>query len=165
MERTTLPGIGVRYDLLTETGRLVGVVNHRNGRRELVIFDRDDPDSCAASIVLTDEEAAGLADVLGASVMLGQLVGIGDQAEGLVTEQLPITPSSPYSGRPLGHTHARTRTGVSIVAVVRERQVITSPGPDFVFEGGDKVVVVGTRDGLDKLTAILADEDTGTLDG
>jgi K+:H+ antiporter subunit KhtT len=161
VEQTALPGIGVRHDLVTETGRRVGVVSHRSGRRDLVLFDRDDPDACLASIPLTDDEAEALADILGASLMLGQLAGLRQQAAGLLTEQVPITPGSPYAGRPLGHTRARTRTGASIVAVLRERKVIPSPGPDFVFEAGDMVVVVGTRTGLDNLTAILANEDAG----
>lgn len=161
MQKTTLPGIGIRHDLTTKAGRLVGVVSHRNGNRDLVIYDQNDPDSCSASVLLTDDEATALADILGAAVMLGQLVGIPDQAEALVTEQVPIAPGSSYDGRQLGDTRARTRTGVSIVAVLREHEVFTSPGPDFIFEGGDKVVVVGTRVGLDKLTDILANEDAG----
>jgi TrkA domain protein len=163
VEQTALPGIGVRHDLVTETGRRVGVVSHRNGRRDVVVFDPDDPDSCIASVPLTDDEAEALADILGASLMLGQLAGLREQAAGLLTEQVPITPGSLFAGRPLGHTRARTRTGVSIVAVLRENKVIPSPGPDFVFEAGDAVVVVGTREGLDKLTAIFANE--GGLDG
>ncbi len=149
----------MRYDLLTQTGRLVGVVNRRSGRRDLVIFDRDDPDSCAATIQLTDDEATTLADILGASVMIGQLSGIGEQAKGLHVEQVPITASSLYAGRPLGDTRARTLTGVSIVAILREHEVVASPGPEFVFEAGDRLVVVGTRAGLDKLTALLANEE------
>lgn len=159
VQKTTLPGIGVRHDVVTKAGRLVGVLSHRNGDRDLVIFDRNDPDSCSASVLLTDDEATALAEILGAAVMLGQLLGIPDQAAALVAEEVPITPGSPYDGRQLGDTRARTRTGVSIVAVLREHQVITSPGPDFVFEGGDKVVVVGTRAGLSMLTDILASED------
>lgn len=123
-----------------------------------MVFDPDDPDACVASIPLTDDEAEALADLLGASLMLGQLAGLRQQAAGLLTEQVPIQAGSRYAGRPLGDTKARTRTGVSIVAVLRERQVIPSPGPEFVFEAGDVVVVVGTRDGLDRLTAIIADD-------
>ena len=42
------------------------------------------------------------------------------------------------------------------VAVMRDREVIASPGPEFVFEANDVVVAVGTRQGLDGATAILA---------
>ncbi|HEX8626990.1 MAG TPA: cation:proton antiporter regulatory subunit [Catenuloplanes sp.] len=162
VEQTALPGIGVRHDLLTASGRRLGVVSHRSGRRDVVLYDIDDPDASIASIPLTDDEAEALADILGASLMLGQLTGLRQQAAGLLTEQVSIPAGSPFVGRRLGDTQARTRTGASIVAVLREAHVIASPGPSFCFQAGDVVVVVGTRRGLDGVTAILAD---GNPDG
>ncbi|PWK39236.1 potassium/proton antiporter regulatory subunit (CPA2 family) [Actinoplanes xinjiangensis] len=161
MEQTPLPGIGVRHDLVTSSGRTVGVVSHRNGRRDLVLYDVDDPDSSLASIPLTDDEAEALADVLGASLMLGQLAGLRQQAAGLLTEQIALPAGSPFVGRRLGDTQARSRTTASIVAVLRDREVIASPGPEFRFEANDVVVTVGTRRGLDGVTAILAGDDDG----
>ena len=143
---------------MTSSGRTVGVVSHRNGRRDLVVYDVDDPDARLVSIPLTDDEAEALADVLGASLVLGQLAGLRQQAAGLLTEQVPITAGSPFVGRKLGDTKARTRTRASIVAVLRDREVVASPGPSFQFEANDVVVVVGTRSGLDGVTAILAGE-------
>jgi TrkA domain protein len=160
VEQTALPGIGVRHDLVTSAGRTVGVVSHRNGRRDLLLYDVDDPDASVASIPLTDDEAEALADVLGASLMLGQLAGLREQAAGLLTEQVGISAGSPFVGRRLGDTNARSRTGASIVAVLRDREVIVSPDPTFVFEANDVVVVVGTRQGLDGVTAIFASGQT-----
>jgi TrkA domain protein len=91
--------------------------------------------------------------------MLGQLAGLRQQAAGLLTEQVPILPSSPYVGKRLADTRIRTRTSASVVAVLREREVIPSPDPSLVFAAGDVVVVVGTRRGLDGVTRILADDD------
>jgi TrkA domain protein len=156
VEQTALPGIGVRHDLMTSAGRTIGVVSHRNGRRDLVVYDVDDPDACAADVPLTDDEAEALADILSASLMLSQLAGLGSQAAGLVTEQVSIPAGSPFVARPLGDTRTRTLTGASIVAVLRDREVIASPGPSFVFEAGDVVVVVGTREGINRVTALLA---------
>src|SRR5918997_5490631 len=102
VEQTPLPGIGVRHDLVTSSGRRVGVVSHRNGRRDLVLYDVDDPDACIASIPLNDDEAEALADFLGASLMLGQLSGLRQQAAGLMTEQVSIPPTSSFVGRALG---------------------------------------------------------------
>jgi TrkA domain protein len=87
------------------------------------------------------------------------LAGLRDQAAGLLTEQIALPGSTPFVGRPLGDTRARTRTSASIVAILRGGGVIPSPGPDFGFESGDVVVAVGTRKGLDALTRILADGD------
>ena len=112
MEQTALPGIGVRHDMVTETGRRIGVVSHRDGRRDLIVYDGDDPDARLAAVPLTDDEAEALADLLGASLMLGQLAGLRDQAAGLVTEQLPLpaelTVRRPDAGRHEGpHPHER----------------------------------------------------------
>ncbi|TWJ24794.1 potassium/proton antiporter regulatory subunit (CPA2 family) [Micromonospora endolithica] len=144
---------------MTESGRRLGVVSHRNGRRDLVLYDPDDPDAGQYDIPLTDDEAEALADILGASLMLGQLSGLREQAAGLLTEQVAIPAGSKYVGRKLGDTRARTRTGASIVAVLRHGDVNVSPEPSFRFAAGDVVVVVGTRQGLDGVTAILANSD------
>ena len=69
--------------------------------------------------------------------------------------QIRIDPGSRYAGRPLGDTRARTRTGASIVAVVRDRQVVASPRPDFVFAVGDVVLVVGTDEGTSAVVDLI----------
>jgi TrkA domain protein len=155
VEETALPGIGVRQEIHTVAGRRVGVLTHRNGRRDLLLYDRRDPDACSEVVRLTDEEADALAEVLGAPRVVERLAALHEQASALVTEQVRIEPGSPYDGRTLGETRARTRTGASIVAVLRESAVIPSPGPDFGFAAGDTVVAVGTGEGTAALARII----------
>ena len=123
----------------------------------LALFDEIDPDASTDSIPLSDQEAAALADLLGNSVSLAQVASLSDQTAGLFTEHLLLSADSKYANHPLGDTKARTRTSVSIVAVVRDSTVMPSPRPDFVLEAGDSIVAVGTREGLDKLATIIAD--------
>ena len=151
-----LPGIGVRHDLVTEGGHRVSVVSQRNGDRSIGIIDDDDEDTCRASIALSDDEAAALADVLGASVMLSRLTSLSDETTGLYTEQIALPTDSPYLNRPLGDTKARTRTRCSIVAIMRDGTIIPSPTPTDVLRPGDLIVVVGTREGLDGVEKLLA---------
>lgn len=157
VEMTALPGIGVRQDITTESGRRIGVVSHRSGRRDLVVYDHNDPDACRALVPLTGHEADALAEVLGAPRVVERLAALNEQAAGLlVNEQVPIPAGSVYDGRTLGETQARTRTGASIVAVLRGGEVLASPGPDFVFAAGDRVLVVGTAEGTAGVAQILA---------
>jgi TrkA domain protein len=156
VEKATLPGIGVRQDVLTTSGQRVGVVTRYTGERYLVVYDRDDPDARLAAVPLTDDEAVALGDILGTSIMISQRSGPNQLAAGLFTEQISISADSPYVGRVLGDTKARRRTGSSIVAVLREGAVIPSPEPSFRFEAGDVLVAIGTRKGLDALATILA---------
>lgn len=157
VEQIPLPGIGMRYDIVTESGRRIGVVSHRTGRRDLVVYDVGDPDTASEQIALTDDEARTLADVLSSTLTLARLSGLPDQAAGLATEQVSLPPDSPYIDRPLRATRIRSRTGASIVAVLREGKVIASPGPDTILLAGDVLVVVGTRSGLDAVTRLLVE--------
>ena len=156
IERTALPGIGLRHTITTERGRQVGVVSHRTGRRDLVIYDREDPDTCTESVVLNGEEAEALAELFAAHRIVERLAELESQIQGLITEQIPIASGSPYEDMTLGDTRARTRTGASIVAVVREGDVYASPRPDFRFRRGDVVVAVGTGEGTSGVAEILA---------
>lgn len=155
VEKTDLPGIGVRHDLVTARGRRIGVVDMRDGTRELSIYRLDDPDCTIAAIPMTDAESSTLAELLGESVVMSRLAELRDVVPGLFTEQLLIPANSEYAGGPLGDTKARTRTGVSIVAVIRNKEAIPSPRPDFQLEAGDTLVAVGTREGLDSLNELI----------
>jgi TrkA domain protein len=155
VEAVDLPGIGVRHSFMTRHGRHIGVVTHRSGRQELLVYDPADPDSCREVVPLADDEADALAELLGAPRIVEKLAAIREQVAGLVTEQIAIGPRLPYAGRTLGDTQARTRTGASIVAVMRRSEVIPSPTPDFRFQPGDVVVVVGTREGVQGVSELL----------
>ncbi|MEW9550808.1 cation:proton antiporter regulatory subunit [Nonomuraea sp. NPDC050783] len=156
VEQTALPGIGLRHDFTTRAGQRVGVVSHRTGRRDLVIYDKDDPDRACQTVKLNDEEADALAELLGAPRIVQRLNQLHEQVEGLVSVQLPIPDGSPYAGRQMGEARVRTRTSASIVAVVRGGRVFASPGPDFVFGAGDVVVVVGSEESTAEVADILA---------
>ncbi|MFT4235753.1 MAG: cation:proton antiporter regulatory subunit [Microbacterium sp.] len=159
IEKVDLPGIGVRNDLVTEGGNRVGVVSFRDGERQLAIYDADDPDACRYALPITEDEAEALADMFGASVAITRLTKLSDETDGLYTEKIKVLPGSPFVGRTLGDTKMRTRTHVSIVAILRERKVIPSPTPDESLMAGDIIVAVGTRVGLDSAMRLI---DRGT---
>jgi TrkA domain protein len=157
VEQTALPGIGLRHDFTTRSGKRVGVVSHRTGRRDLVIYDREDPDRACEVVKLNDEEADALVELLGAPRIVQRLNQAHRAVEGLVSLQLPIPSDSRYAGRPMGEARVRTRTNASIVAVVREGHVFASPGPEFVLAADDVVVVVGSADSTSQVSDILAE--------
>jgi TrkA domain protein len=150
-----LPGIGVRYEFVTEDGARVGVVHHRSGLRQLVLFERADPDTSHDLLRLGAEDSRTLAELLGVSQVSKDLAELEQDVEGLVVDRLPLGPGSPFDGRTIGDTGARTRTGVSIVAVLRNGSAYPAPGPGFVLRGGDTMVVVGTPRGVEELAVLL----------
>jgi len=156
IEKAKLPGFGVRQEFNCSTGRRVGVITLKTGGRMLVVYDLDDPDRVVASVELNDSEAMLLAELLGAPGATERLARLQEQVDGILTANIGITPSSPFVGKTMGEAGIRSRTGASIVAVFRDDQVIASPEPSFVFEADDRVVIVGTDDGVSAANHILA---------
>jgi TrkA domain protein len=156
INETRLPGVGVRHDFTCLGGDRVGVVSHHSGSRELVIYDRDDPDAVRTSLRLSPDESRLLGELLGGSSITATLDDLRQHVQGLAIDWLPISGRSRYAGRKLGDTELRSRTGVSIVAIVRGDTAIPAPGPEAELRGGDVAVVVGTPEGIDEAARLLA---------
>ncbi|MEU6497213.1 TrkA C-terminal domain-containing protein [Streptomyces sp. NPDC046984] len=156
MSSMPLPGIGVRYDLTTREQRRLSVVAHRDGSRTLSAYREDDPDACALSVRLTSGEAEALIGALMPKHHSPSLLSTTEL--GLVAERIELSATSYWNGRLLGDMRMRTDTGVSIVAVLRRAEAIPSPGPEFRLAGGDTLIVIGTREGVEAAAVILGRE-------
>ncbi|MCX4859058.1 cation:proton antiporter regulatory subunit [Streptomyces canus] len=115
----------------------------------------DDPDEAQLVLRLTSQEADTLAEILGAPRIAERFADLTREVPGLSAGQVEVRPGSPFADRPLGDTRARTRTGASIVAVVRGDDVIASPGPSQPPEAGDILVVIGTHEGIAGVQRII----------
>lgn len=155
VQEIPLPGVGIRFEFRSSSGRRICVVHHRSGYREIAVEDERDPDATRSVLVLDEEDSRTLAELLGASQVARELAELQQRVAGLAIDWLPIDAGSPYAGRTIGATRARTRTGVSIVAVLRGDRAIPAPGPEEQLLAGDTLVVVGTPRGIEDLSAIL----------
>ena len=155
VRETMLPGVGVRHEFTTVGGERVAVLTHRTGRRELAVYDREDPDACTTALHLSPDDTRTLAELLGASQVSEALVAVQQRVEGLSIDWLTVAPGSRFVGATIGDGDFRSRTGTSIVAVIRGDTTIPAPGPDHRFDDGDVVVAVGTPDGLLQLRTLL----------
>jgi TrkA domain protein len=155
VKEVLLPGVGLRYEFDNHDGDRVGVIARRSGDFEIVVYGRDDPDQAQPVFRLTDEEADALAQILGAPRIAERFADLTREVPGLHAGQAEIRPESPFVDHPLGDTRARTRTGASIVAVVRDEEVLASPGPAEMLHAGDVLVVIGTEDGISGVQQIV----------
>ncbi len=153
IHETALQGGGVRHDFATRAGERVGVVAHRHGRRELLVYDSVDPDACRESLQLTAEESLALAQLLGGSRTVA--LRPCHPVDGLVVDWVRVPSESPFAGRTIAAAGVRSVTGTSIVAVLRRGKAFPSPSPDFALEAGDTAVVVGTADGIEAFIELL----------
>lgn len=151
---TQLPGVGVRHEFSTVAGERVAVLSHRTGRREIALYDRADPDSCTTVLHLNPDDTRTLADLLGGGPLSEAAAGI-QRLAGVAIDWLPINAGSGHAGSTIGDARLRTRTGSSVVAVIRGDETIPAPGPETVLAVDDLVVAVGTPEGLRQLRDLL----------
>jgi TrkA domain protein len=154
VSETPLPGVGVRHEFVASGGDRIAVLTHRSGRREISVFRRTDPDSCDTVLDLDDNDALALASLLGAP-RVTEVLHAMQRIEGLAIDWVTVLEGSSIVRSTIAEGAFRTRTGVSVVAVVRGDDTIAAPGPEFEFAANDVVVAVGTTAGLAQLRALL----------
>lgn len=155
VSETRLPGVGVRHEFMTAGGERVGVLSHRSGRRELVVYDKNDLDAAMTVLHLDRDDTRTLAELLGATQVSEALTSVQQQVEGLAIDWISIPAGSKFAKATIADGAFRTRTGASIVAVVRGDATIPAPGPEHQFEAGDVAVAVGTPEGLAQLRDLI----------
>ncbi|GIU87933.1 MAG: potassium transporter TrkA [Acidimicrobiia bacterium] len=156
VQETDLPGIGKRFDFETSSGARVGVIVHRTGRRDLLLYSRDDPDSCQTVLALSDADVLTLVEILGGSRITAHLTAVQQEIEGLAIDWIDVDDSSRWAGKTLAEAAVHTRTGVSIVAIMRADETVPAPAADTELLPGDRVVAVGTPQGLSQLAQELS---------
>jgi TrkA domain protein len=137
---TRLPGVGMRYEFTTTEGEHVGVLVRRDGRREVAMYDRRDPDTCRAAIALDTTDAA---ELLGGTKVTERLTELRHEVEGLSIEWTTVPATGALTERTIGDGRIRSVTGASVVAVIRGDRSIPGPGPDLRLEAGDIVLLMG----------------------
>ncbi len=149
IQETQLPGVGVQHDFETEAGRRVGVITHHTGRRDFLLFSPNDPDMCASSMPLSEQEAQLLGELMGASKVVETIGSIRQSVGGLAIDWIPVQEDwvcANASIKGLG----LYQTGTHIVAVIRNEETIPAPEPTFHIQPGDTVLVVGKPEGIRK---------------
>src|SRR5215213_3223746 len=143
IRETRLPGIGMKYTLPLDAGARLTVILHNDGQREIYWFRRGDEDPRAV-ITLDDDEARQLGAILGGAYERPKIVEDLEMALGELTiEWIPVPDDSPAIGHTLAECGFRARTGITVIAILREPEPVTGAQPNDVIQRGDTLVTVG----------------------
>ena len=163
LRETRLPGVGTKFGFETAHGARVAVIQHVDGTRELYVFERPDDDEPRAVLQLEDEESRQLGAVLGGAYERPKIVEELEMALGeLAIEWVPVPDGSPAIGHSLAECAFRARTGITIIAILREPEPVTGAQPSDVVQRGDTLVTVGKLGEYKEFRRLLAE---GPIEG
>ena len=80
---------------------------------------------------------------------------VRQELAGFSLDWVELGDDSPGVGTTIGDGEYRTRTGASIVAVIRNARPLPSPGPEFTFFPGDIAIIVGSKDEVHQVRSSL----------
>jgi len=82
---------------------------------------------------------------------------------------LRLSMKNPLVGLTLAEAALRSRTGASVVAIMRDRQVFANPKSMTILEAGDRIGLIGDREQIEASEELLSDplenKDAGPKDG
>jgi TrkA domain protein len=144
LEETRLPGIGSKFTLRLDAGGRLAVILHNDGKRELYYFPHAADEDPRAVITLDDDEARQLGAVVGGAYERPKIVEDLEMALGeLQIEWIPVPDDSACIGNTLADCGFRAKTGITVIAILREPEPITGAQPSDTIERGDTLVTVG----------------------
>jgi TrkA domain protein len=144
LRETRLPGVGVKYSLATAHGGRMTVILHNEGLREIYYFRHARDEDPTAVIQLEDDEARQLGAVIAGAYDRPKIVEELEMAFGeLAIEWVPVPDGSPAIGKTLADCGFRARTGITIIAILREPEPVAGAQPGDVIQKGDTLVTVG----------------------
>jgi TrkA domain protein len=157
LRETRLPGIGVKYSCVTSHGARLTVILHNDGMRELYWFPNGD-DEPQAVIQLDDDEARQIGAIIGGAYERPKIVEDLEMAFGELTiEWVAVPDSSPAIGHTLAECRFRERTGITIIAILREPEPVAGAQPNDVVMQGDTLVTVGKLGQYREFRKLLAE--------
>jgi len=160
LRETRLPGVGVRYSTKTAHGGRLTVILHNEGLREIYFFAHAEDEEPKAVIRLEDDEARQIGAVIGGAYERPKVVEELEMAFGeLSIEWVPVPDTSPAIGKTLAECGFRQRTGITIIAILREPHPVPGAQPNDVVNQGDTLVTVGTLGQYPAFRRLLAEGD------
>jgi TrkA domain protein len=159
LRETRLPGVGTKFSIRLVHGDRLAVILHNDGKRELYFFHGDGEEPQAV-ITLDDEEARQLGAVIGGAYERPKIVEELEMALGeLQIEWVPVPDSSPLIGKTLGECAFRAKTGVTVIAILREPEPLAGVQSEDVLKRGDTLVTVGKAGQYRAFRQLLASDD------
>lgn len=153
-----LPGIGKKFEMVTQSNEKVVVIIHHDGTREIYYYDADDHEEVLSNITMNDEEARQMAGILGGMNYKPKEL---EKIEVTLAEEFAIRwhkveHGAKAEGRKIGEIGIRHSYGIMIIAIIKkDKTKMLNPGPESIIEEGDTLVISGEKKNIKKAVGEL----------
>lgn len=164
-----LPGIGHKISFITAENSKIVLIVHHSGKRDMYFFEEADMDEADFAINLNSDETRELgAQLLGAMYQPIDTDKMEMFKNKILIEWVELPENSPLANSTIGDSRIRTRTGASIIGIVKkgankenqENDVIAVPDIDVVLHTSDTLMVLGKKEQIDAFTHMASGVDS-----
>ena len=85
------------------------------------------------------------------------LQGLLDAANSIEIKWFRLSTGSPFIGQTLADVNLRSRTGASVVAILRERELMANPKSMTMFQANDRIGLIGDKEELEAVERLLSE--------
>ncbi len=151
----------------TDSDNLVIALSGKSIRSDLRVICRATEPESERKLLLAGADGVVTPQAVGAERLaalaiqpeLSQIfdVVVGGRPVEFMVEEIDVQPGSYIDGRTIRASGIREETGAMILAVEDQKVAMqVNPNPDLVLSAGDRLVVVGTKNQVDKAAHLLA---------
>ena len=77
--------------------------------------------------------------------------GSGSELRRFETAEVEVSPVSHHLGKSLADLLFRKRYGATVIGIIRGEERITMPRPEETLQSGDKLIIIGTNESVEKI--------------
>jgi monovalent cation:H+ antiporter-2, CPA2 family len=83
-----------------------------------------------------------------------------DAANNIEIKWFRLPPESPLIGRTLADANLRSRTGASVVGILRNRQLMANPKSMTLFQADDRIGLIGDKEEIEAVERLLSESES-----
>jgi TrkA domain protein len=149
-----LPGVGKKFEIELDEEKTLIIVIHNTGKRE--VFRRVGDEDSTKLFEISDQMARQVGSILEGAYFQPIATDTTEtmlDADSLL-EWVKVVDSADIIGKSLAELDFRNATGASIVAIQRDDDTESNPGPETVIEADDTLIVLGTREACKRVETL-----------
>jgi TrkA domain protein len=151
-----LPGVGKKFEIELDDDTTLVIVIHNTGKREL--FRREGDDDSVKLFELSDKMSRQIGTILEGAYFQPIATDTTETMldDDSLLEWVRVVESAEIVGQTLEELDFRVVTGASVVAIQRNDDTESNPGPETTIRADDTLIVIGTREACNRVETLAA---------